>query len=108
VLFGPSTDLKAAGEYVDSSTPGPPRPVSTVGNFDAASPADALVPSSLDEVSSGTIVGLLSVVGVPGSVFFSFSRCSNPSTRFRRASSTSVFGPLFFGTASANGTTNTD
>lgn len=31
------------------------------------------------------------------------SRFSRPSTRFSRASSTSVLGPLFFGTASAAG-----
>ena len=35
-----------------------------------------------------------------GSGFFSFNWASKPSTRFSRASSTSVLGPLFFGTAS--------
>lgn len=34
------------------------------------------------------------------SAFFSFSLASNPSTLFKRASKTSVFGPRFFGTAS--------
>jgi len=32
--------------------------------------------------------------------FSSFNRLSNPSTRFNKASNTSVFGPRFFGTAS--------
>jgi hypothetical protein len=34
------------------------------------------------------------------SAFFSFSLASNPSTLFKRASKTSVFGPRFLGTAS--------
>ena len=34
--------------------------------------------------------------------FFSFNWASKPSTRFSRASSTSVLGPLFFGTASSH------
>lgn len=43
------------------------------------------------------------VEGVVGdSAFFSLSLASSPSTRFRRASSTSVLGPRFFGTASGS------
>lgn len=42
-----------------------------------------------------------SAASVPSSAFFSLSLASRPSTRFSRASRTSVLGPRFFGTASA-------
>lgn len=87
----------------DSSTPDPPRLVSTDGSFGPASSAEGPPSSPLDDGSRGAIICLLSDVVLRGSVFFSFSRCSRPSTLFRRASSTSVFGPLFLGTASADG-----
>lgn len=51
------------------------------------------------EVNIG-VGGEPSGVGVSGWSFLSFSLASSPSTRFNRASKTSVLGPLFFGTAS--------
>lgn len=100
-----STHSKVVGEYMaDSSTPAPPWLVSSVGKFDPTSATDVFELSPLDEASSGAVAGLVSEVGVPLSVFLSLSRCSSPSTRFNRASSTSVFGPLFFGTASVTAT----
>lgn len=53
-----------------------------------------------DTDSSEILVGGFSEVEASGSVFFSFSRASSPSTLFSKASKTSVLGPLFFGTAS--------
>jgi hypothetical protein len=41
-------------------------------------------------------------VGEICSAFFSLNFASSPSTRFSRASSTSVFGPRFLGTASTS------
>ena len=76
--------------------------MSTAGSFGLESIALLLLAVAVDEVSS-VIFGAFSNVGVDGSScsFFSFNLASNPSTLFKRASSTSVFGPLFFGTASA-------
>lgn len=76
--------------------------VSTAGSFDE--PASAVgVPelSPCEDLSSRAFDALLSKVGVGCWVFFSFKRASSPSTLFSSASRTSVFGPLFFGTASA-------
>lgn len=57
--------------------------------------------------SSGSALGASddsAPVSVPSSAFFSLSLASRPSTRLRSASKTSVFGPRFFGTASAQRT----
>lgn len=54
------------------------------------------------------IKAVVSAVEAPGWSFFSFSLASSPSTRLRRASRTSVLGPLFFGTASVQNITAMD
>ena len=54
-----------------------------------------------DDNASSAVGGALSDVGVAARSFFSFNLASSPSTLFNRASSTSVLGPLFLGTASA-------
>ena len=68
---------------------------------------------AMSTMGRGTTVALLLLVSLPASWlaesrssedsdFFSVcSRFSNPSTRFSNASSTSVLGPRFLGTASA-------
>ena len=53
----------------------------------------------VEDEESATMLSVSSTIGVSGSPF-SFSFASKPSTRFSNASKTSVFGPLFFGTAS--------
>lgn len=52
------------------------------------------------EVSALPNIGAFAMVGDASSSFFSRSFASSPSTLFKSASSTSVFGPRFFGTAS--------
>lgn len=61
------------------------------GGSDAVLVVESLLVSWLVVVSASGATSLL-----PSET----SRFSRPSTRFRRASRTSVFGPLFFGTAS--------
>jgi hypothetical protein len=57
----------------------------------------------------GKLGGSSGVSGEVGEIgfFSSWSLFSNPSTRLRRASSTSVLGPRFLGTASLNVTKST-
>ena len=58
-------------------------------------------PDSTSAVSEAFVwLALVDVSGEVCSAFFSLNLASNPSTRFRRASKTSVLGPRFFGTAS--------
>lgn len=86
----------------DSSKSAPARLVSILGNFNDVTMSVVEAPelSPFGEDSSWAVDCLFSEAEAAGSVFFSLSFCSNPSTLFRRASKTSVFGPLFFGTAS--------
>lgn len=65
--------------------------------------------SSITEVAGNEVEAVvgeedesLSEVACAGWSFFSFNFASSPSTLFRRASRTSVLGPLFLGTASVH------
>ncbi len=86
----------------DSGTSAP-RSASAAGSVGFASAGAPAAPVVVD-VSSVTEVAFSDEgdVSSPVPFFDSFNRCSRPSTRFSRASKTSVFGPRFFGTASVN------
>ena len=77
--------------------------VSKAGRFDLGSEVSVsgTVATNTPDVDSSAVVGDDSSVG-EASFFWSLSRASSPSTRLSKASSTSVFGPRFFGTASVN------
>lgn len=60
----------------------------------AANISEPEVESSTEAAGGSSVAGGISF-------FWSLSRASSPSTRFSSASSISVFGPRFFGTASA-------
>lgn len=67
----------------------------------AGSPESDAEPSMTADPEIGAkSLGASRDVGDVCSAFFSLSLASSPSTRFSRASSTSVFGPRFLGTAS--------
>lgn len=90
--------LSAAGENSTGSFPSVARLVSSAGLLGClsfSSSAGAMPPLAGD---SSFVSGVDGVVG--DSAPCSLSLASSPSTRFRRASSTSVFGPRFLGTAS--------
>ena len=77
--------------------------MSNAGRFDLGSDVSVSVAvvteSPTPDVDSSTAVGDGSSVG-DVSFFLSLSCASSPSTLLSKASSTSVFGPRFFGTAS--------
>lgn len=79
--------------------------VSKAGRFGLGSDVSVSVPVIAEppapDVDSSAVVGDGSSVGEV-SFFLSFSCASSPSTLLSKASSTSVFGPRFFGTASAD------
>lgn len=90
--------LSVAGENNTGSFPSVARLVSSAGLLGCLSVSGSAgaVPPLVGD--SSFVSGVDGVVG--DSAPFSLSFASSPSTRFRRASSTSVFGPRFLGTAS--------
>jgi hypothetical protein len=102
-MRGCCTYLIALGDEFVESPPcsRPLRTVSTAGAL-SLSPPTPLAEGATAGHSSVLVVWPFSEVGVLGSpvFFWSLNLCSNPSTLFSSASSTSVFGPLFLGTAS--------
>lgn len=98
---GRTNYLSTSGENSTGSFPFAVRFVSSAGLLTCLSfsgSAGAVPPLIGD---SWFVSGVEGVVG--DSAPFSLSFASSPSTRFRRASSTSVFGPRFLGTASGSG-----
>lgn len=96
----------AIGEYAVASADGSiALVVSKAGRFglgsDVSVSGAAATNTPVPDVDSSAVVGDDSSVG-EASFFWSLSRASSPSTRLSKASSTSVFGPRFFGTASVN------
>lgn len=61
---------------------------------------ESLSSESLEGISAMSSFRLFKADGDGASLFFSRSFASSPSTRFNKASRTSVLGPRFFGTAS--------
>lgn len=67
----------------------------------AGSPdSDVVLSTTAGPEPDATSIAASRDVGETCSAFFSLSLASKPSTRFSSASSTSVFGPRFLGTAS--------